>query len=316
MPREYKLEHKGSITHVIDDKRPKGITIRLVLAWIFSVLFLVSGIGNMINASLIGGLLLVLAGLVLFPPIDAAIRNQWNFYLSSWLKFFIVLILISIASSIIIAEGFAKVSSQYGMPSDTANSGNRDVADIPAKQQETTSLAYTEDDAKNAIAEGKGMADNQQQKNAFLGKYTFTSTIDNSWIVVGTPYAATAINIATKIEKYDPYTLEDALTMINYNGVIANVYGLVTDKAYFTYLNKDDLRAVIEYDNGKICRGEISDVKSELGDMDSTYNYKYETTVLSTFNNCYSEIHNKVVDFVYVLGSEKFKFKVDMSKLK
>lgn len=126
------IEHKGTIKHVIADERAKKITVRLILAWIFSILFLLSGIGNMFSTSFIGGLLIIIAGLVLFPPLDKAMRNKWNFYLSGWLKFFIVLGLLIIGAALIFSSG----STTPNLGSQTSQNSTANVPSAPASQPE------------------------------------------------------------------------------------------------------------------------------------------------------------------------------------
>jgi hypothetical protein len=120
--KRHKLEHKQTIKHIIEDDRAKKITVRLILAWVFSILFLLSGISNMFTTSFVGGLLLIIAGLVLFPPLDKAMRSNWNFYLSGWLKFFIVVGLLIISSALIFSSGSttSKIGSQLSQDN-TAN---------------------------------------------------------------------------------------------------------------------------------------------------------------------------------------------------
>lgn len=102
--KKFEVEHKGEIKHVIDDNRPKKITVRLILAWIFSIIFILAGAVHFISGSFKGGFLILLAGLVLFPPLDKALRNNFNFYLSSWLKFIVVVVLVIIGASLLTSK--------------------------------------------------------------------------------------------------------------------------------------------------------------------------------------------------------------------
>ncbi len=94
MVKKYYLEHSGTIKHIIKNNYPEKITIRLILAWTFSLLFLLGGILNILmDFKIIKGILITLMGLILFPPIDKMMRNKYNFYLSAWLKLGIIIFL-------------------------------------------------------------------------------------------------------------------------------------------------------------------------------------------------------------------------------
>lgn len=296
MAKEIKIEHKGTVKHILEDDRAKKITVRLILAWIFSIVFILAGLGSFVNASIGSGVCFLLAGLVLFPPIDKALRNNYNFYFSSWLKFFIVLILIIVAGSLAVSHNVANSYSNKPV-SDVA--GGSDVSGIAPKQQVNT--LYSQADAKDAIAEGKGMANSATQEKAFTDKYSIKN--NGATLVMFTPYANTAMTIAKAIEKYDTYTLESTESALNSNNIYTTAFNVVTSKAYYKYVSSDDLRAVIEYDNGQVCRGTIDDVNSEIGQMDSSYNYNYVTSVSATFN-CFTDVRDKTVNFVYVFGNE------------
>jgi len=135
MAKEIKIEHKGTVKHILEDDRAKKITVRLILAWIFSIVFILAGLGSFVNASIGSGVCFLLAGLVLFPPIDKALRNNYNFYFSSWLKFFIVLILIIVAGSLAVSHNVANSYSNKPV-SDVA--GGSDVSGIAPRQQVNT----------------------------------------------------------------------------------------------------------------------------------------------------------------------------------
>ena len=76
-----------------------------------------------------------------------------------------------------------------------------------------------------------------------------------------------------------------------------------------------DIRAVIEDDDGNICRGKIDNVDSEMGEMDDNFNYNYVNSISATFN-CFSDMHDKNVDFIYIAGNTKVIFDVDMTQYK
>jgi len=184
------------------------------------------------------------------------------------------------------------------------------VEDIEAKEQAGSSI-YNEDDVTNVVAEAKGMANKESQKLDFAKQYRFTE--DDMGLLVFTPYASTVAIISSSIEKYDEYTLDDVRSQLYSNFLTVNLVGMETDEMYSSW-DTSDLRVVIEFDTNKICRGEISDVKSEIGDWTAS-DWNYKTSITAGFK-CFEEIHNKKVRFVFVAGNQKEYFDVDMSKLK
>lgn len=314
MAKEYRIEHRGEVKHVIDDHRPKGITVRLVLSWIFSIPFLLSGVSYVLQGSIPQGLLLILSGLIIFPPLVKAVRNNWNFQLSSWLTFFILLFLLTTVISLNIQESFSNYYDlqEPGTPSITKTGAG---SNTPPKQQTVTSDFYTEEDVTDAIAEGKVLADNFTQKVLFSNKYI--SKIETGvWVMVWTPYASAVNLVWSYIEKYDPVNADLVRIILSRNAFAAGASGLPTSQAFYEW-NKDDLRAVVEYGDGKVCLGEISSVESSYARLSSDLSPIYETSVHASFEGCFSEVRNRTVTIAFVLGSEKFRFEnIDMAKLR
>ncbi len=79
-------------------KETKKITLKLVLAWIFSVLFIVGGFGSLISST-ISGVLIILAGIIILPPFGKFLKKEANIEISGWLKIIIVLVLLALAGS-------------------------------------------------------------------------------------------------------------------------------------------------------------------------------------------------------------------------
>src|SRR3989344_2723389 len=74
-------------------KESKRITLGLVLSWIFGILFGISGLTFLFTGSIIAGGSLILASLVLLPPVNRFVKDKWNFELSRGLKITVVIIL-------------------------------------------------------------------------------------------------------------------------------------------------------------------------------------------------------------------------------
>jgi len=74
-------------------KETKKITLGLILSWIFGVLFGLSGLTFLFSGSIIAGGSLILASLVLLPPMNKFVKEKFNFELSRGLKITLVIIL-------------------------------------------------------------------------------------------------------------------------------------------------------------------------------------------------------------------------------
>ena len=212
-------------------------------------------------------------------------------------------------------EGILDTSSISQKPNTVKSKETADTSSIVPKTQnvsETKLKIYTEQDVKDVVAEAKGMADNLEQKKAFWAKYTITQ--GQSYLVMFTPYANTVGIITGSIEKYDEYTLDTVRQLINLDNVYTTAFNIQTSE-YISSWDTSNVRAVIEYGNGYICRGKIDKVDSETGEMDANYNYNYKTSISATFD-CYSDIHKQTIKFIYIAGNFKVTFNADMTKYK
>ena len=77
-------------------KEIKKITLGLVLSWVLGVLFLVNGFAFLFEGVIITGVSLILASLILLPPINNLVKEKFNFELSGGLKVVLVIILLII----------------------------------------------------------------------------------------------------------------------------------------------------------------------------------------------------------------------------
>ena len=75
-------------------KGTKKITLNLVLSWIFSIIFGISGLGFLFAGLILPGGSLILASLILLPSLNAFVKKQYDFELSGWLKIVLVIILL------------------------------------------------------------------------------------------------------------------------------------------------------------------------------------------------------------------------------
>jgi len=74
-------------------KEVKKITLGLILSWIFGIVFGLSGLTFLFTGSIIAGGSLILASLILLPPVNKLVKEKFNFELSRGLKITLVIIL-------------------------------------------------------------------------------------------------------------------------------------------------------------------------------------------------------------------------------
>ena len=200
-------------------------------------------------------------------------------------------------------------------PSQAAPEPVKTVQDIPAQEpvDVPSSSVYNEADVESVVGVAKGLANEQQLQLNYFTKYIVLQ--GNTRLVVLTPYANTAMSLVRMIERYDEYTLADVRSLLNGNTVYTTAANIKTEELYSNW-DKSALRAVIEIEPGKVCRGTINNVDTKMGDVDmENYQVSYLATISAAFD-CYGGIYDKKVKVVYIVGTNKVVFDVDMRTLK
>jgi len=121
----------------------KKITLSLIARWIFGMLFLIAGLGTILQGTYIAAFFLFLIVIVLIPPISQLIENGLNFSLSGALRLVLVICLLigfAVASSHTPSNTSA-VQSAIAVPV-AQNSGNTTPisGSTTPKQIETTEV--------------------------------------------------------------------------------------------------------------------------------------------------------------------------------
>ena len=75
----------------------KKIGLRLVLAWIFSIIFIIASIGAF-TSSILSGFLMLVAGIIILPPFSKMLKEKANLEFSTWLKIGIIIGLFILSS--------------------------------------------------------------------------------------------------------------------------------------------------------------------------------------------------------------------------
>jgi hypothetical protein len=105
------------------ESQPRKITLGLVLSWFFGVVFALAGFAGTVQGMFGFGIPLLLAGLILLPPVRNAIRDKFSFELSRGLLIVAVLVLMVI--SVVNTPGDESTS--------TSGSGGSLAAETPSE---------------------------------------------------------------------------------------------------------------------------------------------------------------------------------------
>jgi len=115
-------------------KEVRKITAGLIFSWIFGVLFGISGLSFLFTGSIIAGGSLILASLILLPPVNKFSKEKFNFELSRGLKITLVIILFVIYAVSLSNSGISNI--------DTSSSSNQQITN--QNQEETQPSQNTE----------------------------------------------------------------------------------------------------------------------------------------------------------------------------
>jgi len=116
-------------------KELKKISILLILSWIFSLLFMLSGLTSL-SKSIFGGILVFLGGLIIFPPFDKFLVEKKKIKLTGWLKFFVFVGLIVVGMSIVNPLGDIEQSNFDSATSEPQNFNDLPVAKSNSQNQQ------------------------------------------------------------------------------------------------------------------------------------------------------------------------------------
>lgn len=86
-------------------QQEKKITLSHVFAWIFGIIFLLGGIGTM-TSNLLGGILIVIASLLILPPAYEVIKEKAKINLTKGVRILIAVALLGIGTIFINPDGY------------------------------------------------------------------------------------------------------------------------------------------------------------------------------------------------------------------
>ena len=158
------------------NKEIKSIGLMTVLGWIFGILFILSGLGNLfINVGI--GICLILAGIIILPYTNGILKNNFNISLSRGLRIFIALILIFASISLYtfyessgygreakqnLNEGFKQTTKNIAEPIkenvETTKEENLSENIKSSSKVETTSTSVIEESKKITLGEKNALS--------------------------------------------------------------------------------------------------------------------------------------------------------------
>ena len=95
------------------------ITLKKSIAWVFGILFILGGIGMMVD-SILAGVITLLVGLFIIPNVRQEISDRYDIEFSTWMVVIIAVVGLGIAGAML-------------PPSDVESQGDENTPETPGK---------------------------------------------------------------------------------------------------------------------------------------------------------------------------------------
>lgn len=102
-------------------KETKKITLGLILSWVLGVIFGISGVSFLFTGSIVSGGSLILASLILLPPMNRFSKEKFNLELSRGLKIILVIILLVIYAVYSSSSDISRLDTNTNQQSSTTD---------------------------------------------------------------------------------------------------------------------------------------------------------------------------------------------------
>jgi hypothetical protein len=139
------MDNKENVTAV----KTKNITVGLVLGWIVGVIFITASIG-VFTSSVLGGLAVLIAGLILVPPVNALLTEKLNVSLSGGIRTIIAIVLFIFGASTMPTDTQNETLTTDTDTPVVAETASEDVQAVP--EQETAVIEDTVQDTPTSPA--------------------------------------------------------------------------------------------------------------------------------------------------------------------
>ena len=116
-------------------KEVKKVTVGIVLGWFFGIIFLMMAIRNMFNGVgyISSAIFIILAALVVLPPMNNYIKKKYNWALSGGVKVIVVFILFMLFFS---SLKYAPIANEITKPATDNLKDSLGIDNTPPEQQE------------------------------------------------------------------------------------------------------------------------------------------------------------------------------------
>lgn len=217
-------------------KETKKITLGLILSWIFGVLFGLSGLTFLFSGGIVAGISLILASLVLLPPVNKFVKEKFNFELSRGLKITLVIILFVIyavnlpSSNMLDDEVKIQPTENVNQPSETSTPSNTQTT----TPTETTTITQTTTPAVEEQSDKATMG----EKNALNKALSYLD------------YTAFSYSGLIKQLEYEGFTHEEAVYGVDNCGADWNEQAALKAQSYLDYtaFSREGLIEQLEYE--------------------------------------------------------------------
>ena len=103
-------------------KETKKLTLGLIVSWVLGVMFALAGLGGLVGGMIVSGISLILASVVILPPMNKLVKDKFNFELSKGLKITLVIILLIIYAVNANTSNISSQDSEANLNSNTQES--------------------------------------------------------------------------------------------------------------------------------------------------------------------------------------------------
>ncbi|MFA6475790.1 MAG: Ltp family lipoprotein [Candidatus Paceibacterota bacterium] len=206
----------------------KNIAFGLGLSWVVSVLFIISGISALFSSFLVG-ILILLIGLIFFPPANKFIKTKWNLSLTRGVKITTVIILL-------ILVGISwNPATQETTSSEQTKTQPSAAANHTIVTATTTSVVASQKDTKNILPLSN---ETVSQKNAAKKAKSYLN------------YTAFSYGGLVAQLEYDQFSHADAVYGADNSGANWNEQAAKKAKSYMGYsaFSRGGLITQLEFD--------------------------------------------------------------------
>lgn len=125
--------------------KTQNITLGLILSWAVGVVLVTAGIGFVFTSPL-SGIIVLIGGLIMLPPVNDFFRKKSNVNLSGGVRFIIAIILVAVGAGMVTSEAVSTASNTTNNSGTSTSSTNNasaqaiEIVDISTRVTESNSV--------------------------------------------------------------------------------------------------------------------------------------------------------------------------------